>query len=376
MKKTLIIKFIKDTFKLFVMISLTLGLIVWVIQAVNFLDFVTEDGHGFKVYFFYSVFNFPKIIHRILPFVFFISLFYQIIKYEKNNELLLLWTNGVKKIQFINVVILYSLLILVFQLFLGSYISPNTQNESRSYIRGSNIDFFPSLIREGKFIDTLAGVTIFIDSKDELGNYKNIYLKDTSINNGSVDSYQIIYAKSGYLTKENSEKVFVFNNGEIINKENNKITNFTFDKINYNLEKYQSKSSSYQKLQEVPIKDLYMCIYLNSKDETNKFRAEYLMCKQETMNDIQQEFLKRTYKPIYLPLIALMCGLIIIRSKQNNNYNKFNFFLFLLIFFILIISEISLRFSSGSQVGLLFFTLFPLLLFSALYITLIIKKKL
>ena len=376
MKKTLIIKFIKDTFKLFVMISLTLGLIVWVIQAVNFLDFVTEDGHGFKVYFLYSVFNFPKIIHRILPFVFFISLFYQIIKYEKNNELLILWTNGIKKIQFINVVILYSLLILVFQIFLGSYISPNTQNESRSYIRNSNIDFFPSLIREGKFIDTLTGVTIFIDSKDELGNYKNIYLKDTSINNGLEDSYQIIYAKSGYLTKENNEKVFVFNNGEIINKENNKITNFTFDKINYNLEKYQSKSSGYQKLQEVPIKDLYMCIYLSSKDELSRFRAEYLQCKQETMNDIQQEFLKRTYKPIYLPLIALMCGLIIIRSKENNNYNKFNFFLFLLIFFILIISEISLRFSSGNQVGLLFFTLFPLLLFSALYTALIIKKKL
>ena len=376
MKKTLIIKFIKDTFKLFVMISLTLGLIVWVIQAVNFLDFVTEDGHGFKVYFLFSIFNFPKVIHRILPFVFFISLFYQIIKYEKNNELLLLWTNGIKKIQFINVVILYSLLILVFQIFLGSYISPNTQNESRSYIRSSNIDFFPSLIREGKFIDTLAGVTIFIGSKDKLGNYKNIYLKDTSINNGLVDSYQIIYAKSGYLTKENSEKIFVFNDGEIINKENNKITNFTFDKINYNLEKYQSKSSGYQKLQEVPIKDLYMCVYLNSKDEINKFRAEYLQCKQETMNDIQQEFLKRTYKPIYLPLIALMCGLIIIRSKQNNNYNKFNFFLFLLIFFILIISEISLRFSSGSQVGLLFFTFFPLLLFSALYIALIIKQKL
>jgi lipopolysaccharide export system permease protein len=376
MKKTLIIKFIKDTFKLFVMISLTLGLIVWVIQAVNFLDFVTEDGHGFKVYFLYSVFNFPKIIHRILPFVFFISLFYQIIKYEKNNELLILWTNGIKKIQFINVVILYSLLILVFQIFLGSYISPNAQNESRSYIRSSNIDFFPSLIREGKFIDTLAGVTIFIDFKDELGNYKNIYLKDTLINKSGGDSYQIIYAKSGYLTKVGNEKIFVFNNGEIINKENNKITNFTFDKINYNLEKYQSKSSGYQKLQEVPIKDLYMCIYLSSKDELIRFRAEYLQCKQETMSDIQQEFLKRTYKPIYLPLIALMCGLIIIRSKENNNYNKFNFFLFLLIFFILIISEISLRFASSNQGGLLFFTLFPLLLFSALYTALIIKKKL
>ena len=376
MKKTLIIKFIKDTFKLFVMISLTLGLIVWVIQAVNFLDFVTEDGHGFKVYFLYSIFNFPKIIHRILPFVFFISLFYQIIKYEMNNELLILWTNGIKKFQFINIVILYSLVILVFQILLGSYISPKAQNESRSYIRSSNVDFFPSLVKEGKFIDTLAGVTIFIDSKDELGNYNNIYLKDTSIKKGLEDSYQVIYAKSGYLTNENSEKIFVFKDGEIINKENNKITNFTFDKINYNLEKYQSKSSGYPKLQEVPIKDLYNCLYLNSKNEVNKFKAEYLQCKQETMNDIQQEFLKRTYKPIYLPLIALMCGLIILRSKENNNYNKFNFFLFLLIFFILIISEISLRFSTSSQVGLLFFTLFPLLLFSALYTVLIIKKNL
>ena len=80
MKKILIIKFIKDTFSLFIIIASTLGLIVWIIQAVNFLDFVTEDGHGLKVYFLYSIFNFPKIIHRILPFVFFISLFYQIIK--------------------------------------------------------------------------------------------------------------------------------------------------------------------------------------------------------------------------------------------------------------------------------------------------------
>ena len=125
----------------------------------------------------------------------------------------------------------------------------------------------------------------------------------------------------------------------------------------------------------------YLLLLINditskSFNKINKFKAEYLQCKQDTMNDIQQEFLKRTYKPIYLPLIALMCGLIITRSKENNNYNKFNFFLFLLIFFILIISEISLRFSSGNQVGLLFFTLFPLLLFSALYTALIIKKKL
>jgi lipopolysaccharide export system permease protein len=375
MKKILIIKFIKDTLKLFVMITLTMGLIVWIIQAVNFLDFVTEDGHGLSVYFLYSIFNFPKIIHRILPFVFFISLFYQIIKYEKNNELLILWTSGIRKIQFINIIFLYSILMLFFQIFLGSYMSPSAQNESRSYIRGSNIDFFPALIKEGKFIDTLSNLTIFIESKDKLGNFNNIYLKEISTKNNQSEAFQIIYAKKGYLINANNEKIFVFSNGKIINKENNKISNFVFDKINYSLAKYQSKSSGYPKIQEVPSKDLLMCLYLNHKKRLNEFFAKYLQCKQETMQDIQQEFLKRVYKPIYLPLIALMCGLIILKSKEDNNYNKFRFLLFMLIFFIIIISEISLRFSSSSQTGFLFFILFPLLSFLTLYTVLLMKKK-
>jgi len=88
MKKILFQKFIKDTLKLFITIAFVLGLIVWVIQAVNFLDFVTEDGHSLYVYFSYSALNFPKIIHRILPFVFFISLFYQILKYEISSKIL------------------------------------------------------------------------------------------------------------------------------------------------------------------------------------------------------------------------------------------------------------------------------------------------
>jgi len=82
MKKLLFAHFFERYLIFFLIMSLSLGLIVWVIQAVNYLDFITEDGHGFYVYFSYTLYHFPKIIHRILPFVFFISLFYQINRYE------------------------------------------------------------------------------------------------------------------------------------------------------------------------------------------------------------------------------------------------------------------------------------------------------
>ena len=53
---------------------------------------------------------------------------------------------------------------------------PETQNKARSYIRSSNIDFFPSLIKEKKFIDTVEDLTIFTNSKDGDGTLRNIIL--------------------------------------------------------------------------------------------------------------------------------------------------------------------------------------------------------
>jgi len=210
MKKLLFQKFLKDTLKFFVIMCFSISLIVWVIQAVGYLDIVIEDGHSFYIYFSYVVLNFPKIIHRILPFVFFISLFYQISQYEIKNELLVFWTNGINKIQFINVIIFYSIFITLFQILLGSFISPIGQNEARSFIRKSNIDFFPSLIKEGKFIDTVKNLTIFIESKNEFGQYKNIFLNDTSGKNkkDGKDKSQIIFAKKGILVFNGKNRYF------------------------------------------------------------------------------------------------------------------------------------------------------------------------
>ena len=382
MKKILFQKFIKDTLKLFITIAFVIGLIVWVIQAVNYLDFVTEDGHSLYVYFSYSALNFPKMIHRILPFVFFISIFYQILKYEAKNELLIFWTNGVKKIEFINVVIFYSILVTFFQIFLGGFISPYSQNEARSYIRTSNVDFFPSLIKAGKFIDTVSDLTIFIESKDELGNYQNIFLKDLIPGDNLSDNqdnqgFQIIYAKEGRLINSNNKRYFELYNGEMINKENEKITNLTFEKINFNLSKYSSKSTTYPKIQEVPSADLVDCLYLDYRNKIKEFdKSKFLQCRIESMGAIKQEFLKRFYKPIYLPLLALISCLLILKSKENDNFDKFKIFLFMIIFFTIVLSEISLRFATTGQIGMYFFLFFPILAFIIIYFSLMAKIKL
>ena len=87
MKKILFRKLLSDCLSFFFITLFSASIIIWVFQAVNFLDIMIEDGRDYLVYINYSLLNFPKIVSRVLPFVFFFSFFYVITKYELNNEL-------------------------------------------------------------------------------------------------------------------------------------------------------------------------------------------------------------------------------------------------------------------------------------------------
>ena len=177
MEKLIFKKIVKDV-SLFLFISITcVATIVWIIQAVNYLDLVSEDGHSIKVYFSYTLFSLPKILSNILPFMFMISVFYVIIKYESNNELIIYWINGITKLNFINIIIKISFLYFLIQIFLTTIIVPYSLDKGRSYFRTSNIDLFSSIIKEKKFIDSVEKLTIFVDKKKE-NLLENIIIKD------------------------------------------------------------------------------------------------------------------------------------------------------------------------------------------------------
>ncbi|MBD1157511.1 LptF/LptG family permease, partial [Pelagibacterales bacterium SAG-MED20] len=184
---------------------------------------------------------------------------------------------------------------------------------------------------------------------------------------------QMIYAKKGILIDNEEGRFFKLTDGKIITNDKGKITNFTFETVDFNLSKYNSKTTTYPKTQEASSKDLFNCIYYDFLNEREKFKAKYLRCNEQSIKNIKQEFLKRFYKPFYLPLLALISCLLMLKSKESMNYDSFKVFLFILIFFFIVISEISLRYTATSLNGLFFFILFPFLSFISIYIFLGIK---
>ena len=372
MKKIIFNKLQKEIFLFFLISSIALTLIIWVIQAVNYLDIVTEDGHSFKVYFLFTLLSLPKIFSQSLPFVFFLSVFYIVSDYEDKNQLLIYWSYGVNKLQVINQIIQLSLIFVIFQIIFSTIAVPYTQDKSRSFIRNSNLDFFPNLIKPKKFIDTVKGLTIFIDEKNEDGSFSKILLKDET----NTNNIQIIIAEKGNIILKDNKKMLLLNNGEILKvNKNNKTTSFNFRTTQFNLENYSSKTTKTPKVQEIATIDLIKCFDFLKKNLNTSVVIRSLNCNSNFLKNIYQELFKRMYLPVYIALIGLIASLILLKSKNTQGYFSFKIKIFLTGIFFIILSDILLNYTGNKIINNLIYIVIPVFSFLIIYQILVLKLR-
>ncbi len=384
MNKLIFRKFSADIINFFLIASFSITFIVWIIQAVNFLDLVSDDGHSLKVYFYYVSLNLPKIFSKTIIFVFFISVFYIINKYNDQNELIVFWNNGIKKIHFINFILKLSILFLVLQLILNLLIVPKSQNLARIFIKESNIDFLPKLISEKKFINVVKNLTIFVEEYNKDGMLNKIYI------NEKIDSFnsKIIVAQKGKVVKKNNQYFLRLYNGGItnLNKENSFALNFS--ETDYDLSNFTTKSTTHPKMQEINSAVLFKCfykffltMYSNNEDIFEKNKNQY--CKDKDiksskgrdLKSISDELYKRFVLPFYTLVIALIAASLTVEPKTKYFLKLHKLNIFLTGITIIILSQISLKFLLNSANFFHLIIFLPILLVIIYYSILFIISK-
>lgn len=369
MRNTIYRYFFVEFISLFTLILISTCVIVWIVQAVNYLDFVTEDGHAFSVYFTYSILNIPKVISRLIPLVFLISLLATILRFEKNNELLVFWTSGLNKIRLVNLAFKISILITLFQLLLSLAVSPSSLNFARSILKSSSITLFSSLVKEKKFNDTVKGLTVFVEKKKSNGEMLNVFLRDDTSSNAKSKT---IIAKKGYIITKGvmpfvkvgvlSEQNFLVLFDGVIHTEkmNNKINFLNFYKTEINLSYFDTKTTTYPKIQENNTLSLLNCIkpFL---DEGKTTLSEH-QCRAR-IDDITAELNRRFGMPLYIPIISIIICYLLSSRKESKYYFFQKYIVFITAFTILVFAEIMVRYSGNSALGsVVYYSLPPLLI--------------
>ena len=368
--------FFLELSKYFFLVLFTFSAIVWAVQAVNFLDLIVEDGHAVSLYLNYSLLNIPKILTKFIPLSFLLALVLTILKFDSENELIILWTSGLNKIKIINFFLKIALIVTFIQLFLAAFINPNVLNYSRSLIRNSDLDLISSAIKTNEFNDTLEGLTIYVEEKDELGIMKNVFIRDDShklstIENKEKTTSLTIFAKKGRLNSETKNSL-ILENGVIHSENKSKeIQIIKFKKTELFFDNLKTKSIIYPKVQETPSKILLNCFFKKTTHALLKGDKDLKCETKEERVEVLAEINRRFGMPLYIPLLALLSSFLLVSREETKVKGWYKYFYFSLAFTILITAEILVRYSGKSLTHGLFYYLLPLFCIPVLYIELI-----
>ncbi len=376
MNKLIFRKFSIDIINFFLIASFSITFIVWIIQAVNFLDLISDDGHSLDVYFYFVSLNLPKIFSKTIIFVFFISIFYVINKYKNSNELIVFWSNGIQKIKFINFILRFSLLFLILQLVLNLFVIPKSQSLGRLYIKESNIDFLPKLISEKKFINVVKNLTIFVEEYKKDGKLNKIYINEKL---GPGES-KIIVSESGKIIKKNKNYILRLNNGGITNISKDNTYTLNFSETDYDLSEFSTKTITTSKVQELDSIKLLTCIKeILMKEKLNAeqtiIKPENVACHSRKVKSVGEELYKRLILPFYTLIISLIAASLVIepKSKYLLKFHKLNIFLSGIS--VIILSQLALKFVFSS-INIMFLILFlPIFLIIIYYAVISILTK-
>ncbi len=362
--------YIIDILKTFLVILFGLSVIAWTVRAVNFLDLIVESGYSISIYFYYSFLIFFGIVTKFIPLSFLITLVIFILKQIQENEFIILWTSGVKKIKIVNLFLIVSLFVVFLNLILSTFVTPYALNKSRLILHEDGYNSILPTIRIQQFSDSFEGFTFIVEKKFK-NELKNVFIHDKSniLKNLSSDNKNpantTIVSKEGLVEKT---RMLLFD-GQIIStdKDNSKNNIVKFEQLNIDLKELQTGVIKNPKMQETGTIDLIECWM-----QLENTRMAH--CKEEAKKEITTVLNRRLFFPLYLPVVALLCSLLLIGNKTKKNYlNQYS--VFAISFLTLLYAELILRFSGIYEIVSIIFIISPIILIPTIYLYLIFKFK-
>ena len=348
-----------DIFKTFLTILLGFTLIAWTVRAVNFLDLIVESGYPVLTYFQYSFLNIFGILTKFIPLSFLIALILFIIKQIQENELIILWTSGVKKIELVKLFFLFSVIISIFYLVFSSLITPLALNKSRQILGKESLTSFLPTVKAQQFSDSFNGVTFIVDKKYN-NELKNIFLQDSAkvlknISSNKKKALTTIIASNGLI---NENKMIMFN-GQIISSDKNNQGNdiIKFDQLSVDLNNFKNRTIKQPKVQETSTITLLTCL------EGSIFYK--ISCEKNFKTEILPILNRRITFPLYFPIIALFASFLLIKSKKKIFFSKVSVFLYC--FLVLLYAELIIRYTGISNLISKLFILSPVILSILVY---------
>ena len=167
----------------------------------------------------------------------------------------------------------------------------------------------------------------------------------------------------------------VLYDGKIINIDTRNTNIIKFDKTEFNLSKFTTKSTVFPKIQETSSMKLLNCLnsLINKKQE---FFERLFVCDTSSVNSVFQEMYKRLILPLYIIISSFIASCLVMKSRSQSEPFIFKSVIFILGFIFIVFSEGSINILSFNNLNKSLIVLLPFIISILGYLVFISSKKL
>jgi len=221
-------------------VVLSLTSIVWLTQALRFIDFIVNRGISFFTFLHLTLLLIPSLLLLLLPASLLIATLFVYHRLMADSELVILRSAGLSNMQIALPGLQIAAVVTLFAYVIGFYLLPVSHSQFKDMQVFLRDNYASLLLQEEVFNNPVDNLTVFIRERDPNGVLHGILVHDSRNPNAAVT----MMAQEGQLAQTPQGPRFLLINGNRQEMRNGKLSLLNFDSYTLDISVYTNKADS------------------------------------------------------------------------------------------------------------------------------------
>jgi lipopolysaccharide export system permease protein len=201
-------------------------------QSLSALDLIVNQRQSAMVFLQVTVLAMPQLVNMVLPIAVFVAALVALNRLHTEQEIVVCFAGGMSRWRVISPAMRLAGTIAVIALVSNLYVQPASLRAMRDELFKVRTDLASTLVREGEFTEPAPGLTVYAQSIDPNGDFRNLFIHQVKPDGGTT-TYM---ADRGHIAKRLGRPVLILRAGSMQEVTRADVLNFlTFDEYAFDL---------------------------------------------------------------------------------------------------------------------------------------------
>jgi lipopolysaccharide export system permease protein len=215
-----------------VLATLALTGVALLSQSLSALDLMVNQRQSAMVFLQVTLLAMPQLVNMVLPIALFVAALVALNRLHTEQEIVVCFAGGMSRWRVISPAMRLAGTIAVVAMISNLYVQPAALRAMRDELFKVRTDLASTLVREGEFTEPAPGLTVYAQSIDPNGDFRNLFIHQVK-SDGGTTTYM---ADRGHIAKRLGRPVLILRAGSMQEVTKADVLNFlTFDEYAFDL---------------------------------------------------------------------------------------------------------------------------------------------